>query len=80
MWIRDRIEAALAATSAALSNLSACAGVVMVPRREPRLVQVSLVPLGPMRALAVLVGEDGGIENRVVDLPAPVGGLSLIHI
>ncbi len=71
------IEAALAATSAALSDLSACAGVVMVPRREPRLVQVSLVPLGPMRALAVLVGEDGGIENRVVDLPAPVGGAAL---
>jgi len=64
------IEAALAATSAVLSDLSACAGVVMVPRREPRLQQLQLVPLGPERALAVLVGEDGAIENRVVDLPA----------
>lgn len=63
------IEAALAATSAVLSDLSACAGLVMVPRREPRLQHLQLVPLAPGRALAVLVGEDGGVENRVVDLP-----------
>jgi heat-inducible transcriptional repressor len=66
------IEAALAATSAVLSDLSACAGVVMVPRREPRLAQLSLVSLAPDRALAVLVGEDGGVENRIVELPLPV--------
>jgi len=66
------IEAALAATSAALSDLSACAGVIMVPRREPRLVQMSLVPLAPGRALAVLVGDDGAVENRIVDLPPGV--------
>ena len=53
------IEAALAAASSALSEISAGAGVVMVPRAEPRLVQVSFVPLAPDRALAVLVGEDG---------------------
>lgn len=63
------IEAALAATSAVLSDLSACAGLVMVPRREPRLQHLQLVPLAPGRALAVLVGEDGGVENRVVELP-----------
>ncbi len=63
------IEAALAATSAILSDLSACAGVVMVPRREPRLSQLQLVPLSPDRALAVLVGADGAVENRVVDIP-----------
>jgi heat-inducible transcriptional repressor len=66
------IEAALAAASSVLSDLSACAGVVMVPRREPRLQHLQLVPLSPGKALAVLVGEDGGIENRVVDLPAGV--------
>jgi heat-inducible transcriptional repressor len=66
------IEAALEATSAVLSSLSAGAGVVMVPRREPRLAQLTLVPLSPGRALAVLVGEDGAVENRVVELPVPV--------
>ncbi|MCW1403234.1 heat-inducible transcriptional repressor HrcA [Novosphingobium sp. MW5] len=64
------IEAALAAATTVLSDLSACAGVVMVPRREPRLQHLQLVSLSPGKALAVLVGEDGGIENRVVDVPA----------
>jgi heat-inducible transcriptional repressor len=63
------IEAALAATSSLLSDLSAGAGIVMVPRREPRLQHVQLVPLSSDRALAVLVGEDGAVENRVVELP-----------
>ena len=63
------IEAALTATSAILSELSAAAGVVMVPRREPRLQHLQLVPLAPGRALAVLVGADGAVENRVVELP-----------
>jgi heat-inducible transcriptional repressor len=66
------IEAALEATSAVLSDISNAAGMVMVPRREPRLAQLTLVPLAPDRALAVLVGEDGGIENRVVELGSPV--------
>jgi heat-inducible transcriptional repressor len=66
------IEHALAAASAVLSDLSACAGVVMVPRREPRLAQLSLVPLAADKVLAVLVGEDGGIENRIMPLAAPV--------
>ena len=71
------IEAALEATSSILSDLSAGAGVVMVPSREPRLTQLSLVPLSPGRGLAILVGEDGSIENRVVELPAalPPGAL-----
>jgi len=62
------IEQALAATSAVLSELSAAAAVVMVPRREARLSQLQLVPLGPEQALAVMVSEDGGIENRVIPL------------
>ena len=71
------IEAALEATSALLSDISGAAGMVMVPRKEPRLAQVALVPLGPARALAVLVGEDGAIENRVIELEAPVSASAL---
>ena len=71
------IEAALEATSALLSDISGAAGMVMVPRREPRLSQLTLVPLSATRALAVLVGEDGGIENRVIDLDGPVSGPAL---
>lgn len=64
------IEAALAATTAVLSGLSACAGVVTVPRRDARLTQLRFVALAPRRVMAVLVSEDGAVENRVVDLPS----------
>jgi len=63
------IEKALEATTAILSDISAAAGVVMVPQREPRLSQMNLIPLSASSALAVLVGEDGHVENRVLDLP-----------
>ncbi len=71
------VEAALEATTALLSSLTSGAGVVMVPKREPRLRHLQLVPLGSGRALAVLVAEDGAIENRVVEVPAslPPGAL-----
>ena len=67
--VRDQpIEEALAAASAALSGLSSCAGLVLAPKQEMRLKQLGLVPLGLDRALAVLVGADGSIENRIVTL------------
>lgn len=71
------IEEAIGNATAALSGLSACAGIVMVPKEEPVLRQLAFVPLpgpapepgSPRQALAVLVGADGGVENRVIDLP-----------
>ncbi len=63
------VEDALAAATAALSGLSACAGLVLVPTREVRVRQFAFVPLSPGQALAVLVGDDGSIENRVIALP-----------
>lgn len=80
-----RIEDALASTSAILSGLSACAGMVLVPRREMVLRQFSFVPLGQAgpvgadQALAVLVGADGNVENRIVDLPRGVSPSALIE-
>jgi heat-inducible transcriptional repressor len=61
------IEQALETVSALLSDISGAAGMVMVPRREPRISQLSLLPLSAERALAVLVGEDGHVENRVIE-------------
>lgn len=68
------VEQALQKTSALLSELSGAAGMVMVPTREARLAQFSLVSLGQGRALAVLVGEDGGVENRVLELDTAGAG------
>lgn len=77
------IEEVLASASAILSGLSACAGMVLVPRRETVLRQFSFVPLGQgglggaSQALAVMVGADGSVENRIVDLPPGVGSGAL---
>lgn len=71
------IEQALETTSSLLSDLSGAAGVVLVPRREPRLSQISLVQLGPGRTLAVLVGQDGAIENRLLELEDEVNQAAL---
>jgi heat-inducible transcriptional repressor len=51
----------------------------MVPPRELRLRQFSFVPLAQGQALAVLVGEDGTVENRVVGLPPGVPHSALIE-
>lgn len=73
------IEEALGAATAALSGLSACAGIVLVPTREPVLRQFAFVPLGQGQALAVLVGEDGSVENRVVALPPGLPPSALVE-
>src|SRR3954452_9387867 len=70
---RDQpIEDALAAASAALSGLSQAAGVVLAPKHEMVLKQLTFVPLSPGRALAVLIGADGSVENRVVSLDGTI--------
>jgi heat-inducible transcriptional repressor len=66
------IEEAISNATAALSGLSACAGIVLVPKEEPVLKQLAFVPLSPRQAVAVVVGSDGSVENRVFDLPAGV--------
>ncbi|MFN3945697.1 MAG: heat-inducible transcriptional repressor HrcA [Allosphingosinicella sp.] len=74
------IEEALAAATAALSGLSACAGIVLVPKREPVLRQFAFVQISPVQALAVLVGNDGSVENRVVDLPPGISPATLTEV
>lgn len=71
------VEQALTKASALLSDLSGAAGMVMVPTRETRLAQFSLVDLGQGRALAVLVDQECGVENRVLDLGGAVSPSAL---
>jgi len=79
--VRDQpIEDALAAASAALSGLSHAAGVVLAPKRELRLRQLSFVPLSETRALAVLVGSDGSVENRIIALDDGASAVALTEI
>ena len=79
--VRDQpIEDALAAASAALSGLSHAAGVVLAPKTEMRLKQLSFVPLNETRALAVLVGSDGSVENRIISLDGSASAVALNEI
>src|SRR3546814_11141850 len=64
------IESALAQATSALSGLSACAGLVLVPKYERVLKQLAFVPLSANQSLVVLVAGDGAVENRVIDIPA----------
>jgi heat-inducible transcriptional repressor len=51
--------------------------VVLAPKRELRLKQLSFVPLSSTRALAVLVGADGSVENRIIALDGNIGADAL---
>jgi heat-inducible transcriptional repressor len=66
---RRAIEDLLGEAGEMLSGLSRCAGVVLVEKQSKRLKQVEFVNLGERRALAVLVGDDGDVENRIIALP-----------
>lgn len=52
-----------------LSGLTRSAGVVLTAKTNVRLKHVEFVRLEPERALAVLVAEDGQVENRVLNVP-----------
>src|SRR5580658_6039094 len=62
-------EGALAETTSLLSELTRGAGVVLTSKTDTRLKHVEFVRLEAGRALAILVAEDGSIENRVVATP-----------
>lgn len=64
-----RIEDVLGEATMLLSGLSHCAGVIVAPKMNARLKHIEFVNLGPGRALVILVGEDGSVENRVIDVP-----------
>jgi len=63
-------EGLLSEASATLSGLSRGAGVVVTTTAAKRLRHIEFVRLDATRALVVLVGDDGSVENRLVDLPA----------
>jgi heat-inducible transcriptional repressor len=68
---RDRqVRDVLTEAGDMLSGLSRCAGVVLAEKQASPLKHVEFLMLPENRALVVLVDEDGGVENRVVSLPA----------
>jgi heat-inducible transcriptional repressor len=66
------LEDTLAEASTMLSGLSAAAGMVLAPKSDGPVRHIEFVPLGSGRALVVLVGADGHVENRVIEIPPGV--------
>ncbi|MDC7676670.1 heat-inducible transcriptional repressor HrcA [Asticcacaulis machinosus] len=59
-------DVALREASSMLSGLAGGAGVVMTPSFEAGVKHVEFILLGPDQALAVLVYDDGRVENRLM--------------
>ena len=66
------MEDALNEASSILSGLAGGAGVVVAPSREAGVKHVEFVALGPDQALAIMVFDDGQVENRLMRRPAGV--------
>jgi heat-inducible transcriptional repressor len=73
------LEAVLTEASGLLSGLSRAAGVVLTAKSNPRLKHIEFVQLEPERALMILVGEDGQVENRVLNLPPGLPASALVE-
>ena len=65
-------EEALDEATSLLSGLAGGAGIVATPIRDAGVKHVEFVALGTDQALAVLVGDDGSVENRIMTLAAGV--------
>jgi len=62
-------EEALDEASALLSGLAGGAGVVVTPVREAGVKHVEFVALNLTQALAIMVFDDGAVENRLMSTP-----------
>ncbi|WP_265515967.1 heat-inducible transcriptional repressor HrcA [Nitratireductor luteus] len=73
------LEHMLTEASQMLSGLSRGAGLVLATKSEAALKHIEFIQLEPRKALAVLVSQNGDVENRVLDLPAGVTASQLIE-
>ncbi|RYE09156.1 MAG: heat-inducible transcriptional repressor HrcA [Hyphomicrobiales bacterium] len=65
-----KLEDLLTEASSLLSGLSHGAGVVIAAKADMVLRHIEFVRLDANQGMAILVGQDGTVENRVLPLPA----------
>ncbi|MCB1417069.1 MAG: heat-inducible transcriptional repressor HrcA [Nitratireductor sp.] len=73
------VDSILTEASQLLSGLTRSAGLVTSAKQDLRLKHIEFVRLEPTKALVVIVGENGQVENRIIDLPAGITASSLIE-
>ncbi len=72
-------EGALAEAMSLLSGLTRGAGLVVTTKDNARLKHIEFIRLDPERGLAILVAEDGSVENRVVQTPRGLPASALVE-
>ena len=72
------VDSVLREASTMLSGLTQGAGLVIASKSDVRLRHIEFVRLAPDKALVVMVGEHGVVENRVVDLPPGMSSSTLL--
>jgi heat-inducible transcriptional repressor len=72
-------ENALTRTTTLLSDLTRGAGLVLTTKDDLRIRHIEFVRVEPEKALAVLVGEDGAVENRILAVPHDISASALVE-
>ena len=73
------LEDVMSQAATMLSGLSRCAGLLVAAKQETALKHIEFVNVAPGRALAILVGVDGSVENRVINTPLGLPPSALIE-
>jgi heat-inducible transcriptional repressor len=73
------MEDLLTEASSLLSGLSRGAGVVLSSKDNVGLKQIEFVRLEPEKALAILVAENGVVENRILVIPRDLPASALVE-
>ena len=73
------LEDVLGQAASLLSGLSYCAGLLVATKQEVPLKHIEFVAIGPGRALAILVGAGGTVENRLIDVPQGLPPSALVE-
>ncbi|MDP2356955.1 MAG: heat-inducible transcriptional repressor HrcA [Beijerinckiaceae bacterium] len=73
------MESLLSEASSLLSGVSRGAGVVLTSKDNVGLKQIEFVRLEPEKALAVLVAENGTVENRILNIPRDLPPSALVE-
>lgn len=63
------LEDVMGQATQSLAGLSRCAGLMVTAKQDAPLKHVEFVGVGAGKALAIMVSEDGQVENRVIDTP-----------
>ena len=76
---RQSMEKVLDQASSLLSGLSRGAGLVLASKSDMRIRHIEFVRLEPRRVLIILVGDDGSVENRVVEIDEDIPPSALVE-